>query len=191
MVVKATISGQAVREAIAELKEIDPKLYSVLRKDIKTSVDGVASGIVQAFPQNGELSGLNFNGRTSYSKPLKATPSFTPGRARAGRVSSLISIKLKLNSDRVGAWISEMAGMRGQVRVGGQSRVYPGILGEPKSHRLNGQGAYLIDRLNRRTPMSGRGGRYGWAYFVSKKDDLHNTGIQILERAVDELNRKK
>jgi len=191
MVVKASISGQAVREAIAELKEIDPKLYSALRKDIKGSADGVASGIVQAFPSKGELSGLNFNGRTSYSKPLKATPSFTPGRARAGRVSSLISIKLKLNSDRVGAWISEMAGMRGQVRVGGQSRTYPGILGEPKSHRLNGQGAYLIDRLNRRTPMGGRGGRYGWAYFVSKKDDLHNTGIQILERAVDELNRKK
>lgn len=191
MVVKVTVDGAAVRKAIAELKEVDPKLFSQLKKDIKGSVDGVASGLVAQFPERGELSGLNFNGRTSYVKPGRASSSFTPGRARAGKVSSLISIKLKMNSDRVGAWISEMAGMRGVVRVGGQSRAYPGPLGEMKSHRLNGQGAYLIDRLNQRAPLKGKGGRYGWAYFVSKKNDLHNDGIRILEKAVADLNRSK
>lgn len=190
MVVKATLSGAAVREAIAELREIDPKLFNALKRDIKQSADGVASGIVSAFPSEGELSGLRYRGRTSYLKPTKATPSFTPGRARAGRVSSLISIKLKV-PERVGAWIAELAGMRGKVRVGGQSRPYANSVGQMVSHTLNGQGAYLIDRLNRRTPMAGQGGRYGWAYFVSQKDELHRRGIEILELAVEQLNRSK
>ena len=190
MVVKATVDGSAVRRAIAELKEIDPKLVSALRRDIKSELSGVASGIEAAFPSEGELSGMNGRGRTSYLKP-KASVAFLPGYGRAGKASTLIGIKVKIAKDQVGAWISEMAGMRGVARVGGQSRSYRGQLGETKSHRLNGQGAYMIDRLNRRSPMGGRGGRYGWKYFLSQKDDVRVRGIRILERAVTALNLEK
>lgn len=190
MVVKATVDGSAVRRAIAELKEIDPKLVTALRRDIKSELSGVASGIESAFPNSGELSGLNGRGRTSYSKP-SASVAFLPGYGRAGKASTLIGIKVKIAKDQIGAWISELAGMRGIVRIGGQSRTYRGPLGENKSHRLNGQGAYLIDRLNRRSPMPGRGGRYGWKYFLSQKDDVRSRGIRILERAVSALNLEK
>lgn len=190
MVVKATVDGSAVRRAIAELKEIDPKLVTALRRDIRNELAGVASGIESAFPAEGELSGMNGRGRTSYSKPTAAV-SFTPGYGRAGKVSTLIGIKVKIPKNQVGAWIAEMAGMRGVVRIGGQSRVYKDQLGQDKSHSLNGQGAYLIDRLNRRSPLAGRGGRYGWKYFVSQKDDVRERGIRILERAVTALNLEK
>ena len=115
MVVKATVDGSAVRKAIAELKEIDPKLVTALRRDIKNELAGVASGIESAFPEQGELSGMNGRGRTSYSKPSAAV-AFTPGYGRAGKVSTLIGIKVKIPKNQVGAWIAEMAGMRG-VRV--------------------------------------------------------------------------
>lgn len=190
MVVTATVDGSAVRKAIAELKEIDPKLVSALRRNIKAELNGVASGIESAFPNEGELSGLNGRGRTAYSKPSAAV-AFLPGYGRAGKASTLIGIKVKIGKDAVGAWISEMAGMRGIARIGGQSRTYRGPLGENKSHRLNGQGAYLIDRLNRRSPMAGRGGRYGWKYFLSQKDDVRTRGIRILEQAVSALNLEK
>lgn len=188
MVVKAVVQGADVRAAIADIKSVDSKLFTQLKRDIKKDVDGVANSLLAKFPQEGELSGLNFRGRTSYQKPPKAVSAFTPGFARSGRVSSLLSIKLKM-PETVGAWISEMAGMRGIARIGGQSRTYRGPLGEMKSHRLNGQGAYLIDRLDRRTAMKGRGGRYGWAYFVSKKDELHRKGIEIMNNAIDKFNR--
>ena len=190
MVVKATVDGAAVRRAIAELKEIDPKLVTALRRDIKSELSGVASGIEAAFPAEGELSGMNARGRTAYAKP-RAAVAFLPGYARKGKASTLIGIKVKIPKDAVGAWIAEMAGMRGVARIGFQSRKYTGALGETKSHRLNGQGAYLIDRLNRRTPMAGRGGRYGWKYFNSQKDDVKTRGIRILERAVTVLNLEK
>ena len=190
MVVKATVDGDAVRRAIAELKEIDPKLVTALRRDIKSELSGVASGIESAFPIMGELSGLNGQGRTSYAKP-RAAVAFLPGYARKGKASTLIGIKLKIPKDQIGAWLSELAGMRGIARIGGQSRTYRGPLGENKSHRLNGQGAYLIDRLNRRSAMVGRGGRYGWKYFNSQKDDVRVRGIRVLERAVAALNLEK
>jgi hypothetical protein len=190
MVVKATVDGSAVRYAITELKEIDPKLVTALRRDIRNELSGVASGIEAAFPADGELSGMNGRGRTSYLKPT-ASVAFTPGYSRAGRASTLIGIKVKIPKNQVGAWIAEMAGMRGVARIGGRSRIYKDQLGQDKSHSLNGQGAYLIDRLNRRTPMVGHGGRYGWKYFSSQKDDVRLKGIRILERAVTALNLEK
>ena len=183
MVVKATVDGSAVRAAIAELKSIDPKLVTALRRDIKSDLSGLASGIEASWPSEGELSGLNGNGRTSYQKP-KVSVSISTGV----KAKTLVAIKAVIPTNKVGAKIAEMAGMRGVVRIGGQSRTYRGPLGEPKSHRLNGQGAYLIDRLNRLSPLAGRGGRYGWRYFSSQKDDVRRRGIQILERVVTALN---
>ena len=190
MVVKMTVDGSAVREAIAEIKKIDPKLYTALRRDIRNELSGLASGIEASFPAEGELSGMNGRGRTSYAKPSTSVM-FTPGFARRGGVSTLIGIRAKIPANQVGAKIAELAGMRGVVKMGMQSREYPGPLGEPKSHRLNGQGAYLIDRLNKRSPLAGRGGRYGWKYFNSQKDEVREKGIRILERAVLALNMEK
>jgi hypothetical protein len=185
MVVKATVDGSAVRKAIAELKEIDPKLVTALRRDIRGELRGLASGLESAWPEQGELSGLNGVGRTSYSKP-KVNIAITPG----AKSKTLVAIKAVIPTNQVGAKIAELAGMRGVVRIGGQSRTY-NWLGTPKSHMLNGQGAYLIDRLNQRSPMPGRGGRYGWKYFNSQKDDVRERGIRILERAVTALNLEK
>lgn len=185
MVVKATVDGSAVRKAIAELKEIDPKLVTALRRDIRNEVKGLASNIESAWPDEGELSGLNGVGRTSYRKP-RVTVAITPGE----KARTLIAIKAVIPSNQVGAKIAELAGMRGVARVGGRSRSY-NWLGQPKSHTLNGQGAYLIDRLNRRSPLAGRGGRYGWKYFISQKDDVRERGIRILERVVTALNLEK
>ena len=183
---KFTVDGSSVREAIAELKQIDTKIFNGLKKDIRGELSGLASGISAAWPQEGELSGLNGRGRTSYAKP-RVSISITPGKS----ARTLVSIKAVIPSNQVGAKIAELAGMRGEVRVGGQSRAYAGILGEKKTHRLNGQGAYLIDRLNRRSPLAGRGGRYGWKYFVSQKSEVRAKGERILNRIVDALNLEK
>jgi hypothetical protein len=190
MAVDVVIDGAAVREAIAELKKVEPALEKALRRDLKSSLSGLASGIGGSFPSQGELSGMNDHlGRTRYQKP-RASASFTPGVARRGRVSSLFGVRVKGSKTAVGAWLSEMAGMRGIANVGGMSRSYTKN-GVPAQHRLSGQGAYMIDRLNRRTAMIGRGGRYGWAYFSKRKGAFRDKGLKILNKAVDALNRSK
>ena len=185
--IEPMIQGADIRAALADLKEVEPKLYNSLRKDLRSAMGGLASRVQGAFPPAAQLSGFNHLGRTAYEAP-KASATFTPGRSRRGGTTSLMGIRVKIPAARVGAWLSEMAGMRGVARVGGQSRGYTKN-GAAAVHRLNGQGAYMIDRLNRRTPMKGRGGRYGWAEFVQGKAEVRTKGLMILENAVGELNR--
>jgi hypothetical protein len=189
MVVKVSIDGDAVRGAIADLKAIDPKLVKDLRTNIRGAFSGVAAGVKNAFPNEAPLSGMKHFGRTAYAPP-DTSVSFTPGATRRGRASSLMSIRVKIPKNAVGSWIAEMAGMRGVVRDSGRSRSFT-RLGETISYQMNGQGAYFIDRLNRRSPLVGKGGRYGWKYFKAHLPGLREQGMKILYEAVADLDKQK
>ncbi len=185
---KATVDGRAVADAIAELKTIDPKLYTALRAELRTSLGGPARAIENAWPSTSPLSGMSGFGRTAY-QPVTTSVAFTPGRARRGAVSTLIGITAKIPKARVGGWIGEMAGMRRKFGTG-MSRSYSKSFGT-QQHALNGQGEAMVTALNQRYPMSGNGGRFGWRKFVNMKDNLQNLGIGILEKHVAILNRGK
>lgn len=185
---KAVVDGRAVADAISELKTIDPKLYTALRSELRTGLGGPAKAIENAWPTSSPLSGMSNNGRTAY-QPVSTSVAFTPGRARSGKVSTLIGITAKIPKAKVGGWIGEMAGMRKRYSTG-MSRTYSKNFGE-QSHTLNGQGEAMVTALNQRYPMSGNGGRFGWRKFVNMKDNLQNLGIGILEKHVSILNRGK
>lgn len=186
---KATVSGDDVRRAIADLKEIDPKLVTALRRDLRTKLSGPAAAVESGWPARGALpSGMaNSMTRMSYEKP-SVKVSFTPGVARRGRVSSLLSLTAKLPKNSAGAWIGEMAGMRGNYGIG-RSREYMKN-GEAHWHMLNGQGQALVKALNAKYPVSGRGGRWGWRKFVNMKDNIRTLGEGVLNDAVSVLNRE-
>ena len=190
--IKATFNGDDVRRAIAELKEIDPKMEIYLKREIRSGLSGPASAIEGAWPVSAPLSGFGASATTkSYQKP-RATVSVTPGRARPGRVSSLIAIKIvlpKTSSKEVvaGAWIAEMAGLRRDYKDG-YSRGYTRNFG-PARHRLNGQGEAMVQALNQRYGRADNGGRFGWRKFVNMKNNIQNIGINILEDYVSKLNR--
>ena len=192
---KATVDGRAVADAIAELKEIDSKLYTALRSELRTSLGGPAKAIQSGWPARVDSpSGLNRLGRTSYS-PATTSVAFTPGRARRGAVSTLIAITAKIPKNQVGAWIGEMAGLRGNYGSG-DSRTYSkngsstDSKGRPYKHRLNGQGEALVDALNAKYGSADKGGRWGWRKFVNMKSNIQGIGIGILENYVAKLNRE-
>ena len=190
---KATLNGDDIRRAIAELNEIDPKMEVYLKRDIRKGLVGPAAAIENAWPASSPLSGFNASATTkAYQKP-KASVSVTPGRARPGRVSTLIAIKIILpktasKSVVAGAWIAEMAGLRGDYKSG-QSRQYRKNFGL-MSHRLNGQGEAMVNALNQRYGSADKGGRFGWRKFVNMKNNIQNIGINILEDYVNQLNRE-
>ena len=189
---KATLNGDDIRRAIAELKEIDPKMETYLKRDIRSALAGPASAVENAWPVNSPLSGFNTATAKSYQRP-KATVSVTPGAARRGKASTLVAIKIALpkmaNKTVVaGAWIAEMAGLRGDYKSG-RSRQYTKNFGT-QSHALNGQGEAMVQALNQRYGPADKGGRFGWRKFVNMKKNIQNIGINILEDYVAKLNRE-
>jgi len=184
---KATLNGDDVRRAIAELKEIDPKMEIYLKRDIRSALSGPASAIENGWPVSSPLSGMTGFNRFSYQKP-RASVSVTPGAARRGKVSTLIGIRVKMDNNKVGAWVSEMAGMRGNYKSG-RSREYTRGFGV-QSHALNGQGEAMVQALNQRYGSADKGGRFGWRKFVNMKSNIQNIGINILEDYVAKLNRE-
>lgn len=186
---KATVDGRAISDAISELKAIDPKLYTALRAELRTSLGGPAKAIQNGWPAKVDSpSGMNRLGRSGYA-PVTTSVAFTPGRARRGAVSTLIGITAKIPKNQVGAWIGEMAGLRGNYGTG-RSREYTKGFGT-QSHALNGQGMALVDALNAKYGSADRGGRWGWRKFVNMKSNIQGIGIGILEKHVAMLNRGK
>ena len=184
---KATVNGDDVRRAIAELKEIDPKMGLYLQREIKSRLSGPAKAVENGWPVSSPLSGMAGTNRFSYAKP-RAAVSFTPGVARRGKTSTLIGIRVKMEKDRVGAWVSEMAGLRSNFKSG-RSREYSKGFGV-QSHDLNGQGEAMVNALNQRYGSSDKGGRFGWRKFFNMKSNIQNIGIGILEDYVAKLNRE-
>jgi hypothetical protein len=191
--IKAVVDGRAIADAIAELKTIDPKLYTALRAELRTGLGGPAKAVENAWPASSPLSGMNNNGRTAY-QPIKTSVSFLPGRARGGKVSTLIGITAKVPKERVGGWIGEMAGIRNKY-TSGDSRTYSkngmsaDSKGNPYKHKKNGQGEALVQALNQKYGTADRGGRWGWRKFVNMKSNIQSIGINILENTVTKLNR--
>ncbi len=185
---KATVDGRAIADAIAELKQIDPKLYTALRAELRTGLGGPAKAIQSGWPAKVDSpSGMNRLGRSGYA-PATTSVAFTPGRARRGAVSTLIGITAKIPKNQVGAWIGEMAGLRGNYGTG-RSREYSKGFGT-QSHALNGQGMALVDALNAKYGSADKGGRWGWRKFVNMKSNIQGIGIGILENYVAKLNRE-
>lgn len=189
---KATLNGDDIRRAIAELKDIDPKMEACLKRDIRQGLSMPAAAIQSAWPTDSPLSGFGASATTkSYQQP-KATVSVTPGRARAGQASTLVAIKIILpkmanKSVVAGAWIAEMAGLRGKYKSG-YSREYTRNFGTAR-HKLNGQGEAMVQALNQRYGTADKGGRFGWRKFHNMKNNIQNIGLNILDDYVSKLNR--
>ena len=183
---KATFNGDDVRRAIADLKEIDPKMEIFLKREIRSGLAQPAAAIQKAWPIELEHpSGLN---RLQKYVAPKATVSVTPGIARRGRVSTLVGIRVKMPKGQPNAWIAEMAGLRGDYKSS-YSREYTRN-GERDMHRLNGQGDAMVQALNQKYGSASKGGRFGWRKFVNMKGNIQNIGLNILEDYVSKLNRE-
>lgn len=188
MVVKAVVDGSAVRDAVAELKKIDPALHRALTSELRSSMAGAASQIKSAWPNVAPLSGMRHNGRTGYTPPGTGF-SFTPGRPRRGGISSLMAIKIKIPKNQVGSWIGEMAGLRGDYGSDWSKEYNKN--GQRMQHRVRGQGRYMVHVLSARYGSSANGGRWGWKKFMGVKTNLRQVGMGILEKHVDQMNRSR
>lgn len=155
------VKGDDIRRTIATLKEVDPKLVTALRKDMRSDIKPYAEQVKQAEPKAVDVpSGFLGPRNETRWTPSKATVSFTPGKRRKARSgeSALVSIMMNpVESKARGSYIMELAG----TRTSGSTP----------------QGKHLISFLKGRfTNNNPKGGRFFWQKFYSMKPQLFALG---------------
>ena len=170
MPVFPSVDAQGVREAIAELKNIDPDLVKALRTDMRSSLKPFAARIKEALPADPPLSGMGHGGGTRYL-PTTVNVSITTGKSRKNpTLSALASIRATPKNKSRGLYLAELAGSR--------------------SSGYTPQGRNLISVLNERKRMRGSAGRFIYDSFRRNKDQIFVITISVLNKHLDRVNAR-
>lgn len=160
------IDAKDLRAVLSAIKKIEPDSQKKLAAKLKTELKPIADQ-VGASLQESPLSGLR--GDKWGWAPKKATVSFTPGKSR-NRATNLVSIRANY----------------------GDSAGYPfGIwLGEFARNYSTNRGRALIQNLNAKKPMKGKGGRFAYAQMRLLRPDIVRITTDILNDFMREVERK-
>jgi hypothetical protein len=168
----ATIDGESVRRAIAELKAVEPGALSALKKDLTSQLSNLSQNIVSDIPVEAPLSGMaeskNY-GRLRWGQVQKAKIGLTPGRSRRGGMKALVSIRVTMNPD-AGYQMAELAGSR------------------TKGYQASGK--MMIQKLNERFPWKGKAGRFAFRKFREVRPEVIVIATRILNEYLEQVNRR-
>lgn len=134
----ATSQVYGVRETLAEIKNIDKKLYFASVQNIKDATKPLQGALAAEFGNGSPLSGMEHRGRTGWKTP-KITAKF--GGRKDKTVDSWGLVKIIVSS--ASAQIVDLAG---ESHTGGKTRSYD-WKGGKRTHTVNGQGAAMIRNL--------------------------------------------
>ena len=176
-----------VKETLKVLQQVEPEMYKQLRKDIRSITAPAVSGIKSTVPIVSPLSGMVHSGRTSWGH-VKVTTSITPAqrsRALGSTTANLVAIQATGPNNAFGFNIADMAG-RGSGRGRNPkpiTRVYERN-GQPRQHRLNGQGQAMIRNLG------GQPSRYVYPAIEHMLPSIISAVGVSLQQAATSINRK-
>lgn len=153
------IDAAELRKVLKVLNALEPDTTKTLRAELKSKLSPVAEQVASAVPRIAPLSGFANNGRTRWDQ-VKGKVSFTPGKSRQN-ATNLIAIRVDIPaSGGAGPMIAELAGSRSS----GKTR----------------SGQVMIEKLNERKQMKGRGGRYAYAQFRLLRVDIIRIATDIV-----------
>lgn len=142
--IEAKVVG--IREALNTLAKFDKDLVKELRQDLAKVSSPLISEIRSNIPSYPNIRGFNHNGRTAWPQSVgdvKIKTKLNTSRTRRGLQQSTVKISI-INA---GLQIADFAGNRNEIKTSGRTRSYRkgNVI---MSHRLNGQGRFMIERLN-------------------------------------------
>jgi hypothetical protein len=163
-----TVGAEGIRKALAILKESEETVVKDLRAELRSKLSNIAKQTAEAVPTRPPLSGMGNSSPTGWTS-VRPSISVTPGRSRKTGYH-LVSIRVTPRGKQRGVYIGELAGSR--------------------SGGTTNRGRRLIDVLNQRYPMKGKGGRFAYNKFRLLRPDAVNIAVGIINNTVKKLNKK-
>lgn len=184
------VDANELRKVLKVFKQFNSTIVKDLRNELKTPLVPIAQQIAASMPQQyPDLpSGMYHNGDTGYRAP-KGKVSFTPGKSRSN-ATSLISMRIDAGKRR-GFYIAELAGSRN--KFSGKNRGYvrqsPSGPIQIAPFETN-SGRSLVEQLNNRKPMKGKGGRFAYSQFRLQRPDIVRIATEIVNRTMRDFSRR-
>ena len=163
-----SVNAEKIREAVKELRGIDPNLVKELRKELRTKISPFARQVADNVPTDPPLSGFGNSGSTGWSD-VAPKISFTPGRSRKTG-NHLVSIRIQPRAAKRGLYIAELGGSR--------------------SRGASNRGRAMIRNLNLRYPMKGKGGRFAYTKFRLLRPDAVKLAVDAVKSYTEKVNRR-
>jgi nicotinamide mononucleotide (NMN) deamidase PncC len=164
--IKYDVRADGVREMLAQLKEIDPKLVTQFRKELRGTAKDMASTIQSRIQVTPPLSGMGgYTPRSLIWQGAKARVSISMAGSRERNVTPLLSIKVDSPRGAPGYIAAEAAGSRGAT---GNTP----------------QGTHFIAMMTEKFgPLKGKGGnRIAWKYFWGQRALLNRAANMVIDK---------
>ena len=183
-----------VKETLEELRAVQPTVYNQMVADVKRIMEPTVTAIENNIPKISPLystkrgrSGMDHNGRSALV-PVKVTPRvFRAGRASFGTEAKFVQITAESTGDKFGFEMIDMAGRgSGQGRRAASVTKPYSYKGGSRTHRLNGQGAAMIRKLD----SKGKGSRYTYPAAEASFVKVQAQVLRTVDIAVGKINRK-
>jgi hypothetical protein len=179
----ADIVYSNVRELTKQLRAIEPALQKAMVRDVKTEIKPLQQAVKMALPTVSPLSGANTSGRLGFGsgKPANSTSiRYRTGYSKRSAITALASVKV--NSPMTS--IMDYAGKGGGISRNGITRPYP-YKGGTRTHRINGQGQAMINRLD----SVRRPSRFAWPAAERSLPMVQAKVQAVLESAANQISR--
>lgn len=183
------------REMIKTIRTIEPQIMNDLRKNIREVAAPAQTAVKNNIPQVAPLSGMIrvHHGTKTWNFQYPANSVITDVRAggRTNKKGYVTLVRLRVRS--VGTVIADMAGRSGKS-IDKYTATKPYMyryykngqpIDGPRVHRINGQGARMIDKLNER---KGNASRFAWPAFENAQGEVAEKARRVIERTFDIIN---
>ena len=156
------LTPQKLREVRTILNRVEPALKSQMAKELRVGLNPVVSKIVGDYPSQAPLSGMAPRWGTVSGKVV------TNSMSKPGKALALINVKGEASFARLLS-ITERAGSR--------------------SKGFTPSGRAMIENLQRRHPLDGKGGRFVFKSFRTQMPRIVVIAVGSIDKFIAKLNR--
>lgn len=185
------IDSRQVEELIKNMKDLDPKSVTALRRKLRTALMPIANQVVNNVPRSSPFVGMerNLYGRVQWGAP-KGRIAVTPGKSARQRGWAPLVTLILTNKERLGFDYAEHAGSRRMPERPISKKYKRRIDYKERQHKVTTQGRHLIKKAREESPWNYKAGHFAYGKFLSLRPQMILVSQIIIDDVMEEFNVK-
>ena len=184
----SSIEVKNLKEDLRLLNQLNPKLRREIGREFRRLAAPAVKEATNDRQKGSDIKGFQHRGRTGVFSWKALATRIDTRKARKRNLNKGVQFEslgvIKIQTKDASSAIMDMSGRRGVVRTSGQSREYSG---RPFGHKLNGQGGYMVRKLNE---VYGPASRFMYPGVGRGFNETENEFRDLVQRVEREVTRE-